>query len=298
MAHDHTHHTNSSIASAFFLNLAFTIIEVIGGLYTNSVAILSDALHDFGDSISLGLAWGLEKYSKKKRDQRYTYGYGRFSLLSAFLNGLVLIIGSVFILIETIPRLINPVQPDAQGMIVLSVLGIIFNGLAVLKMRHGNTQNEKVVMWHLFEDVLGWIAVLVASIVMYFYNIPILDPIISAAFTLFILYNVAKNFMNTSRIFLQAKPEHINLESLEVKLLDINMVQEIYDLHLWTMDGERSVLTVHARLKADTTVMKMMDIKKTIRNQCREAGVDHMTIELTFENEPIDFEDCIIIDKP
>jgi cobalt-zinc-cadmium efflux system protein len=123
--HDHGHSTRN-ITLAFWLNTAFAIIEIIGGLYTNSVAILSDALHDFGDSLSLGLSWYFQKKSEQKRDPAFSYGYKRFSLLGAFINSLVLIIGSVFILQEAITRLSDPQNPDAKGMVILAILGIVF----------------------------------------------------------------------------------------------------------------------------------------------------------------------------
>ena len=147
MGHNHNHsHGNSTgnIAVAFFLNLAFTIIEFIGGFYTNSLAIMSDALHDLGDSLSLGLSWYFQKKSTKKATKKYSYGYKRFSLLGAIINSIVLVIGSVFIIKEAIPRVINPESADAKGMMWLAVLGIIVNGAAVLKLKKGTVKIIKL----------------------------------------------------------------------------------------------------------------------------------------------------------
>ena len=171
--------SEKNIGYAFFLNFGFTIIEIIGGFLTNSVAILTDAVHDFGDSISLGLAWYLQKVSKKGSDHKYSYGYKRFSLLGAIINSVILLVGSVFILSETIPRILEPQTPDVKGMFILAILGIIVNGAAVIRLRTGNTINEKVVSLHLWEDVLGWVAILIGSVMMYFFDIPIIDPILS-----------------------------------------------------------------------------------------------------------------------
>lgn len=201
-AHSHSHtNSTSNIKSAFFLNLFFTIIEIIGGFLTNSIAILADAIHDFGDSLSLGLSWGLDKYSQKKRTPRFSYGYKRFSLLAALINSIVLIIGSIFILSRVIPRLIAPEPSNATGMILLAILGIIINGIAVLRLKRGSSLNEKVVSWHLFEDVLGWIAVLIVGTINIFVSIPILDPLLAIIFTLLILYNILKNLKQISLIF-------------------------------------------------------------------------------------------------
>jgi cobalt-zinc-cadmium efflux system protein len=292
MPSHHHHNTTRNIKVAFILNLVFTIIEIAGAIYTNSIAILSDALHDLGDSIGLGLSWFLEDYSRKKRDNRYTYGYARFSLLAAFINGAVLLIGSIFILTEAIPRLLNPVQPDAKGMIILAIIGIIFNGAAVLRLSGGQTQNEKIVTWHLMEDVLGWLAILIGAIIMVYLEAPIIDAIISVVFTLFILYNVSKNFINTSRIFLQAKPENIDLDPLRKEISEIGDVISSHDYHLWSMDGEHAVLTIHAVVPDECSVEAMKVIKKDIRNLCHKYQVGHVTIEIEFESENCELEEC------
>lgn len=294
MEHDHHHHHHSTgnIKIAFWLNLAFTLIEIVGGFYTNSIAILSDALHDSGDTVALGLAWFLDRFSKKKRDKRYTYGYGRFSLLSAFVNGLILLTGSVFILIEAIPRLLNPVQPHVTGMIWLALGGIFFNGLAVLRLRSGKTQNEKVVTWHLVEDVLGWVAVLIGSIVMYFFHAPIIDALLSVAFTTFILVNVFKNFIGTVRIFLQAKPEGISEKEIIRKVEGLPGVVSVHDTHLWSMDGEETVLTLHVVVPDQVEPAEIIELKQAIRSLGHKQSVNHITIEFEFEKEECELGNC------
>ncbi len=292
MAHDHHHHASGNIKVAFWLNFVFTIIEIFGGIYTNSIAILSDALHDFGDTMALGLAWFLDKYSKKKRDNRYSYGYGRFSLLGAFVNALILMIGSVFILYEAIPRLFNPVQPDANGMMWLAIGGVLFNGLAVFKMRFGQTQNEKIVSWHLMEDVLGWVAVLIGSVVMKFWDLPIIDALLSVGFTLFILINVFKNFIGTVRIFLQAKPENIDDSTLIEKVIALADVQSVHDTHLWSIDGEKTVFTLHVVVNSKLLESSIIALKKSIRQIGHQQKIDHITVEVEFKGEECKLEDC------
>jgi len=161
-------HEEGNISKAFFLNLSFTVVEIIGGLFTNSLAILSDALHDFGDSISLGLAWYFQRLSKKDRDQNFSYGYGRFSLLGALVNSVILTVGSVFILYKAIPGVLAPEEADSLGMIWLALLGVVVNTLAVATLKKGQSLNEKVVRLHLLEDVFGWVAVLIGAGVMNF----------------------------------------------------------------------------------------------------------------------------------
>ena len=201
---EHHHHDFSeteTLGGAFFLNLTFTLIEIAGGLWTNSVAIIADALHDAGDSLALGLAWYLQKASGKERDQQFSYGYGRLSLLAALINGMVLLVGSFVIIMHVIPRFFTPQTVDATGMVGLSLLGIAFNGFAFWRNRSSQYLNAKMVNWHLLEDVLGWTIVLIGSIIMHFGDYSWLDPLMALGVTLFILWNVSNSLGRVIKIF-------------------------------------------------------------------------------------------------
>lgn len=230
--HDHSHQATGNIRFAFFLNLGFTIIEIIGGLLTNSVAILSDALHDFGDSISLGLAWYFQKLSRKGSNARYTYGYKRFSLIGALANSLILVAGSLFILSETIPRLIHPQPANEKGMFVLAILGIAVNGLAVLRLKKGNSLNERVVSLHLLEDVLGWAAILVGSVLMFFFDWPFIDPLLSILISIYILVHVSQSIRESMRILLQATPESVDIRHIRERILLLPGISDVHDMHV------------------------------------------------------------------
>lgn len=275
----------SNIKVAFFLNLGFTIIEIIGGLMINSVAILSDAVHDLGDSLSLGLAWFLGSYSEKKEDQNYTYGYRRYSLLSALINTTVLIIGSAVILFKAIPRLFNPQETSPVGMIGFAIFGIIVNGIAVLKTKGGQSLNEKVVSWHLLEDVLGWIAVLIAGIIMYFRDVPILDPILSIAITIYILYNVIVYFRKTILLFLQAVPEDIDINEIIESFQKIEGVISSHHTHIWSLDSEHHVLSTHLVLDKSLSLDQVIEIKRQAREKIDYLKIEHITIEVDFEDD-------------
>ncbi|MBM7554315.1 cation diffusion facilitator family transporter [Thalassobacillus pellis] len=287
MSHHHHHHdhTTGNIKVAFFLNFGFTIIEIIGGLMTNSMAILSDALHDLGDSLSLGLAWFLQKFSKKGKSDSFSFGYKRFSLLAALINSVVLIVGSIFILTEAIPRLLNPAQPNATGMILLAVLGIIVNGAAVFRLRGGESMNSKVMTWHLLEDVLGWVAVLIVSIIMFFADLPILDPIASIGITLYILYNVILNFVKTMRLFLEGVPENIDLDNIVKKINNLERVLSTHHTHLWSLDGEHHAFSTHIVVRPEASKKEVCDIKEEIKAIIKHIHLDHITIEIEYEDE-------------
>lgn len=283
--HNHSHDSSERIGWAFFLNFTFTILEFIGGWLTNSTAIMADAVHDLGDTLSIGSAWLLNKLSGKHANESFTYGYRRFSLLGALINGFVLVVGSIWVLSEAIPRLSNPEMPMVEGMLGFAVFGILVNGFAAYKLSKGKTLNERVLNWHLLEDVLGWVAVFIVSVVLMFVELPILDPLLSICFTLFILFNVVKNLVATVRLFLQAAPEHIQREKIEKKLLSIPKVGSVHHLHLWSLDGEHHVLTAHLVLKEEVVVEEIRQIKWSVSKLLGEYGLEHSTIEIELVEE-------------
>ena len=287
MGKDHSHHYNSTrnIKVAFFLNLIFTLFEIIGGFWTNSVAILSDAIHDLGDSLSLGLSWYLDKKAKQKGDKKFSFGYQRFSLLGALINGMVLIGGSLFILTETIPRLIEPEHSNAKGMLFFAVVGILVNGAAVLRLKGGKTLNERVVSWHLLEDVLGWIAVLIVSIVLLFWDIPVLDPILSIVILVYVLFNVIKNLRETFLVFLQGVPIDLNLNDIETWITELDNVVSVHHTRIWSLDGERHVLTVHLVIGKVSSIKEIIEIKRKVKEIFRLVSIEHATVEIEFEDE-------------
>ena len=283
--HSHSHGSNNRIGWAFFLNVTFTIIEFIGGILTNSTAIMADAVHDLGDSLSIGFAWFLSKVSEKGSNSEFTYGYRRLSLFGALINGLVLIIGSVWVLTEAIPKLLQPEMPIVEGMIALAVFGVLVNGFAAYKLSKGKTLNERVLNWHLLEDVLGWVAVLIVSIVLLFVDWPILDPALSILFTLYILINVAKNLWHTIRLFLQAIPDKELSKSVYKTLIELKEVDSIHHLHLWSLDGEHHVLTAHLALQDALSMQQQLELKKSIAERLSKFNLEHTTIELEMTNE-------------
>ncbi len=306
MGHNHSHNTtglpdrrggetsdnaSKNIAVAFVLNSLFVVIEVVGGLLTNSIAILSDALHDFGDCLSLAMAWGLQKKSRKKRDERYSYGYKRFSLLgSVFLSG-VLAISSVFVITEAVKRVFSPQEVDAGGMFWLAILGVVINGAAAIKLKRGSTLNERAVFLHIMEDVLGWVAVLIVSTVMIFVNIPVLDPLLSIAISIWVLSNIYKNMRDTFKIFLQAIPEGVDMENVRKSIEEIEGINSVHDIHIWTLDGNSHVMTLHAVTPAadPSNAQDISQLREKIHEAGEEYGISHITIEFEKPDTDCDY---------
>ena len=289
--HHHTHnhhHSESNIKVAFFLNLFFSLVELVGGLFTNSVAILSDAVHDLGDSFTLGISWYFEKASKKDRDSKFSYGYKRLTVLGAFISSFVLLLGSVFIIVETIPRLIDPVTPDTQGMMLLAGLGLLVNGFAAYRLSKGHSLNEKAVFVHLLEDVLGWAATLIGAIVIHFTDFSIIDPLLSILISTFILYNVYKNLKEGIQIILQATPATIDIEEIHQTLRQLPGVKDFHDCHVWSLDGRENVLSIHLITSEPHSMKELESIKTEAKRKLTEVGISHATIEFETEDENCD----------
>lgn len=298
MGHHHHHHVQpdkkdpgvrKGLKVAFLLNFSFTIIEFIGGVYTNSIAIISDAVHDLGDTIAIGSALWLEKVSERGRDEKYSYGYKRYSTLGAFITSAILLAGSIIIIYEAIPRILNPQPVMAVGMMAMAVLGIIFNGIAVLRLQGGDQSlNNKAVMLHLIEDVLGWIAVLVGSIVIKFTGWYWIDPILSLGVAAFILYNVIVNLKSIAAIFMQTTPGDFDGDKVCSALMAIQNVMEVHDIHTWSMDGNYHVMSVHLVVPVNLSTEQQVAVRSEAHVILRKFGINHPTIAIEFKGEECD----------
>lgn len=278
-----THNSSENIKLAFFVNLIFSIGEFIGGFLINSVAIMSDAVHDLGDSVSLGLSWFLQKFSNKEGNERFSFGYKRFSLLGALINSLVLIGGSIYIISEAVPLLFNPEHSNAKGMFWFAIAGVLLNGFAAFRLHKGKSVNEGVLSWHLLEDVLGWVAVLIVSIVLFFKDIHILDPILSLAIAAFILVNVIRNLIKTMKIFLEGVPKGVDIKDIQLKINNIPGVISVPQLRIWSIDGEENALNAHLSV-AKNGLNELNMIKEKVREITSGLNIAHSTIELEFKD--------------
>lgn len=268
-----------NIRIVFFLNLFFSLFEVVFGLLFNSVAILSDAIHDFGDSVSVGLSWFFQKYSRKEPSNRFSFGHQRFSLMGALITATVLLVGSVFLLTRSVPRLFQPEEVNAQGMFYLSLFAIAVNGYAAWLLSKGSSKNEKVLNVHMLEDVLGWVGVLIVSIVLRYTDWYILDPILSIMISLFIFTKTLPLFISTMHIFLEGVPPHVDLDRLEEDIMKIDDVHAVSHLHIWSIDGEENAMNV--TLFVSTEDQKRIEkIKDEVRFMTKELRVSHSTIEI------------------
>lgn len=292
--HSHSHnHEHKNIKLAFALNLIFAIVEFIGGIFVNSVSILSDSIHDFGDALSIGISWFLDKKSTKASNEKYTFGYMRFSVLGAFINVLVLLSGSIIMLYSAINRLIQPEEINYDGVILLAIVGFLVNGFAAFKTSKGKKISEKVVSLHLIEDVLGWASILICSFIMKIFNLSILDPVLCILISLFIFYNAIKNLKKILEIFLQKSPSKINLDKIlnDIKQANSNII-DIHHVHFWSLDGINHCVSFHMVLKGNTNIEDIIKAKENSKQVLLENKINHATIETEFETENCDSVVC------
>ena len=278
-----------NILIAFLLNLAFSVFELFGGVFTNSVAIISDSIHDIGDAVSIGISYFLEKKSKRQPDQTYTYGYLRYSVLGSVITTCILLVGSVLVVINAANRILHPQQIHYNGMIVFAAIGVVINFLAAFFTRHGESLNQKAVNLHMLEDVLGWAVVLIGAIVMRFTDFKQIDPILSICVSVYIFIHAFSHLKEALDLFLVKIPESMNVDEIKHHLTEIDSVLDVHHIHIWSMDGSQNYATMHIVTNGDP-----LTVKKAVKEELHEHGIVHATLELENENEHCEDAHCHI----
>ncbi len=279
--------TEKNILVAFLLNLSFSIFEFLGGIFTGSVAIVSDAIHDIGDAASIGIAFFLERKSKKQPDEAYTYGYARYSVIGSVITTLILLVGSLLVIYNAVLRIITPTEIHYNGMILFAIVGVCVNLGAAFVTREGDSLNQKAVNLHMLEDVLGWIVVLIGAIVMRFTDLAIIDPLMSIGVALFILINAFQNLKEALELFLEKTPHNVDIHEIKEHVCSVEGVLNVHHVHVWSMDGQSHYATMHVVINGDAH-----EIKEKIREELKEHGIVHATLELETEGEPCHEEHC------
>src|SRR5574344_2144625 len=267
-----------NIGFAFYLKVVFVFAEIVGFFFTNSMAVLSNAFHDGGDCLSLALAYFLEKKSQKPKDDKYSFGYARFSLLSSVVLALILIVSSVIIIIEAIRRFFVVATVKPEGMLWLSIVGVFINLFVALRLNKGKSLNEKVVFIHIMKDLLSWIGVGIVSCLMMFFNVPLADTILSILVSLWVLLNVQKQLRESTKVFLQAVPKEVDMPLFRKQILSVEGVQSIEKLNVWSLNGRQNIMSVIVLVEHSCNSKD--EIKRQIRNIASLINVKDTTIEI------------------
>ncbi|GHU86502.1 putative cation-efflux system membrane protein [Clostridia bacterium] len=274
------------------LDLVFFLLEIVGGKLTHSMSVIMGALHDSGDIVAIGIAWAAEKITERRPNEKYTYGYMRFSFFGALVNSLILLTTSLLMLHSVISDLRSPAEVDHDKMVWLAVLGILFKGFAALKTAKGKGISEKVVNLHLMQDVLNWVAVLFVGLLIKFFNVNILDPLLSLGIVVFVLINVAKNLKVIFEVLLERAPKNVNVAELKNQLMEHRNITNIHHIHMWLADGINTYSTLHVVVRDNLGETELSNIKKYVREIMERHNVGHVTVEIEFENERCKEDDC------
>lgn len=269
-----------NIGFIFLLNLIFAVVESIGCILTNSVALFAGAINDLGDSLSIGISYIFEKKSMKLSDDKYYYGYIKYSLIGSLLTTFLLILGSSIIIYNAIPRLISTEQVNVDAMIIFAIFGIIINCYATYKTAKTSNMNEKNICLRMLSDMLCWIVFVIACLFMKKFDLLIIDPILSILFALYILYHVYRYMKNIYNIFMEKTPSDINIVNIENKLLDqFKKINGIENTHIWSVDGINNYIstTISINSKMDTNELN------TLKNEVKEYLKDYKIIQSTIE---------------
>lgn len=281
--------SRKNILVAFLLNITFSLFEFVGGLLSGSVAVFSDAVHDLGDAVSIGLAYLLERKSARQPDELYTYGYLRYSVLGGLVTTVILMVGSLLVTVAALQRIVHPVPVHYDGMIAVAVVGLVVNLVAAWVTREGDSLNQKAVNLHMLEDVLGWAVVLLGAIIMRFTDISLIDPLMSIGVACFIFIHSVGNLREVMALFLEKVPSSLDVEELRHHVLEIAGVQDVHHIHIWSMDGQRHYATMHVVSDADP-----VQIKAQVRKELAEHGIGHVTLELETTGEACEAAACRI----
>ena len=261
-----------NIFLTFVLNFIFSILEFIGAMLTNSYAVLSDAIHDFSDSIGIGISFFLEFKSGSKPDNRYTYGYRRYSIFGGLITSIILFIGATVIMVTSIQRIINPVDIDYSRTLIFAAVGLCFNIISLLLTRGGSSINQRAVHLHILGDTMSGIIILIGAIIMNFTNIKVLDAIMSVGVALFIAYGAIKNFKVILDVLLEKVPKGIDVDNIREHLLSLDGVEDVSHIHIWSIDGEQNCATMHL-------AVSNLGAKHIAKSELKRLGISHNVIE-------------------
>lgn len=287
------HNSSDNIKLVLFLNLLFSFVEIIGSLLTNSISILSDAIHDLGDSISIGISYLFEKYSTKKSDNKYTYGYLRYSLIGALVTCFILLFGSFLVFYRAIPRIFKPDIVNYDYMIIIAIFGTLINGYAVYKTSNSKNKNESSINLHMLEDVLGWISILVGSIIIKFTHFYIIDPILSIIIAIYILFHAYEHIREIINIFMQKVPSDVDIKKIKKSIeKEFKNIKNVHHIHVWTLDGNRNYLTAHILLNEGLSESDISKLKNDIKEYLSKNNIYHSTLEFEYSNEKCDSFKC------
>jgi len=286
-SHSHGHaHTNNKKALfwAFLLIATFMVVEVIGGVITNSLALLSDAGHMLSDAAALGLSLFAMKLGERKATQSKTYGYKRFEIIAAALNGLTLIIISIYIFVEAYHRFTDPPQVQSMGMLTISVIGLIVNIIAAWILMSGDKDenlNVRSAFLHVLGDMLGSVGAITAALLIYFFDWGLADPIASVAVAILIIISGWRVTKESFHVLMEGTPEQIDVNEVKDEIMKIPEVKDMHDVHIWSITSGVLMLSGHIAVKGEGAHDRVLHKAQKLLHD--RFGIDHSTLQVEGE---------------
>lgn len=282
--HDHTHGANKkALLISFILIASFMVFEAVGGLLTNSLALLADAGHMLSDAVSLAIALAAFKFGEKVADYNKTYGYKRFEILAAVFNGVTLLLISIFIFYEAFQRFIAPPEVASVGMLMIAVIGLLVNLIVAWILMRGDTEenlNLRAAFLHVIGDILGSIGAIVAALCIILFDWGFMDPLASVIVAVLILISGWRVTREALHVLMEGVPKNIDVPYLVETLKKIDRVEEVHHLHVWTITSGHNAMSLHTVVHGDLTVHESQEIIADIRERMQDEGINHVTVQI------------------
>mgnify|MGYP000608866421 FL=1 len=293
MGHSHSHsHSHShkdlkgrNLLITILLNVLITLAQVIGGILSGSLALLSDALHNFSDVLSLIISYAATLLAKKKASLNKTFGYKRAEIIAAFVNSSTLIIVSIILVKEAIERFINPIEIESNLVIWLSLLGIVANGFSVLLIKKDAkaNMNMKSAYLHLFTDMMASVAVLIGGLLMKFFALYWVDPVLTILIALYLVYMGYDLLKTSTRVLMLFTPNTIEVQQIVSEISKIKPVKNVHHVHIWQLNEDEVHLEAHIDFDEDINLSEFDKILETIEEEVyHKFGINHLNIQPEF----------------
>ena len=276
---------NKNASIAFCTNLGCAIFEIIVGSFTNSIAIISDAIHDFLDSFLILILYITGKKANQKPDDKYTYGYRRYALLGTLICSFMLFMGGILAIKRAVPRLLNPESIKVDYMIIFAVIGIIINLISLSKMQKDKGHKSISAYLILVEDLVTWCLIYLMGIIIKKTNMYILDAVLSATIATYIFMHAFEYLLKSVKIFMDKAPSNININKLKLSVLDIQKVKKISKVHLWSVDEEINCIVIHICIDKDVNNEEYITIKEQVKDVISKYNIQEVSIDIDYEKE-------------
>jgi len=283
--HSHGHAGTTRLVLAIVLNVGITIAEFIAGIWAGSLALLADAAHNLNDAGSLGISLYARKVATRDPDRRRTFGYRRAEVIGAFVNLITLVLIALYLLKEAVERYLDPRAIDGQLMIVVASIALVANvGTALLLYRSSkDSLNIESAFVHIVADALASVGVIVGGILVVFFDLYVVDPVLTAAISVYILVQSAQMLRQTTRILMESAPPGFDFDGLVATMESVDGACDVHHVHVWQLDEHRTACEAHVVIqKRDLEAMEQ--IKREMKTRMREAfGIEHATLEFEFD---------------